>query len=97
MMLRWHVWKRFGYLTSLTLVPFRKNGIIDIRNENKLAQQRIIVLSILGMSKHEQFPIGYYPTTLSYKINYNYKNEKMEKVISSNPHFNSESLNHIIE
>jgi len=88
--------KNDGYLAPLTLVPFRENGVIDVRKENNLAQQRITALSILGMSKRKQFPAGYYPKTLSYKINLNYKAEKLERFINSNTQFNAEILNSII-
>jgi hypothetical protein len=88
--------KNDGYLAPLTLVPFRENGIIDVRRENNLAQQRITALSILGMSKKKQFPTGYYPKTLSYKINLNYKEEKLERFIKSNTQFNAEMLKSII-
>lgn len=61
-----------------------------------MAQQRITALSILGMSKKRQFPAGYYPKTLSYKINFNYKAEKLERFIKSNSQFNAEMLKSII-
>lgn len=88
--------KNDGYLAPLTLVPYRENGVIDVRKENNLAQQRITALSILGMSKKRQFPAGYYPKTLSYKINFNYKAEKLERFIKSNSQFNAEMLKSII-
>lgn len=88
--------KNDGYLAPLTLVPFRENGVIDIRKENTLAQQRITALSILGMSKKRSFPAGYYPKTLSYKINFNYKTEKLERFIKSNSQFNAEMLKSVI-
>lgn len=52
-MVRWCFHKNDGYLAPLTLVPYRENGVIDIRKENNLAQQRITALSILGMSKKD--------------------------------------------
>ena len=88
--------KNDGYLAPLTLVPYRENGVIDIRKENNLAQQRITALSILGMSQKRQFPAGYYPKTLSYKINFNYKVEKLERFIKANSQFNAEMLKSII-
>ncbi|TFD99218.1 hypothetical protein E2605_03205 [Dysgonomonas capnocytophagoides] len=88
--------KNDGYLAPLTLVPYRENGVIEIRKENNLAQQRITALSILGMSKHKQFPIGYYPKTLNYKMNLNYKTEKLERFITSNTQFEAEILKSII-
>lgn len=95
-MVRWCFHKNDGYLAPLTLVPYRENGVIDIRKENNLAQQRITALSILGMSKKRQFPVGYYPKTLSYKINFNYKVEKLERFIKANSQFNAEMLKLII-
>lgn len=88
--------KNDGYLTPITLVPFRENGIIDIQKENNLAKQRIIALSILGRSKQAQFPIGYYPETLTYEINSNYKAEKLERFIKSTPLFNKDILQPIL-
>ena len=88
--------KNDGYLAPLTLVPFREDGVIDIRKENNLAQQRITALSILGRSKRKQFPAGYYPKTLSYQINLKYKEEKLERFIRTHPEFNSEMLKSII-
>lgn len=88
--------KNDGYLAPLTLVPYREDGIIDVIKENNLAQQRITALSILGMSKKKQFPAGYYPKTLSYKINFSYKVEKLERFIRSHPQFNAEMLKSII-
>ena len=88
--------KNDGYLAPLTLVPYRENGSIDIRKENNLAQQRITALSILGMSKQKSFPAGYYPKVLSYKINLNYKTEKLERFIKSNSQYNAEMLKSVI-
>lgn len=88
--------KNDGYLAPVTLVPFRENGIIDIQRENNLAKQRIIALSILGRSKHAQFPIGYYPKTLTYKINFDYKAEKLERFIKSTSLLNADVLKSII-
>lgn len=68
--------KNDGYLSPITLVPSRKNGIIDFVNESCLAQQRIIVLSLLSAANKKQFPQGYKPTTLIYSLDEKYIDSK---------------------
>lgn len=43
--------KNDGYMTPITLVPYRTNGSIDINRENELAHQRILVFSLLFLAK----------------------------------------------
>ena len=89
--------KNDGYLAPVTLVPFREDGIIDIQRENNLARQRIIALSILGWARrHVQFPVGYYPKTLTYKINFKYKAEKFERFVKSTSLFSEDILKSIL-
>lgn len=71
--------KNDGYRAPITLVPFREKGEISMEKENELAIQRISVLSILSRAKDRQFPEGYYPDLLHYKLNREYKDIKMSR------------------
>lgn len=71
--------KNDGYRAPITLVPFRENGEISMEKENELAVQRITALSILSRAKKRQFPEGYYPDELHYKLNREYKEKKMAR------------------
>lgn len=88
--------KNDGYWVPLTLVPQRDNGLIDINRENYLAQQRIMCLSILWKAKGRQFPIGYYPETIAYKLNENYEEEKWNKFIREHSEYDSDRLKNFI-
>lgn len=39
--------KNDGYLAPLVMTPYREDGLIDFDKENKLSQQRLVVLSVL--------------------------------------------------
>lgn len=71
--------KNDGYRAPITLVPFREKGEISMEKENELAIQRITALSILSRAKKRQFPEGYYPDLLHYKLNHEYKEKKMPR------------------
>lgn len=71
--------KNDGYRAPITLVPFRENGEISMEKENELAIQRITALSILSRAKKRQFPEGYYPDELHFKLNREYKEKKMAR------------------
>lgn len=71
--------KNDGYRAPITLVPFREKGEISMEKENELAIQRITALSILSRAKDRQFPEGYYPDMLHYKLNREYKEKKMPR------------------
>ena len=85
-----------GYQSPITIVPYRENGVIDIKKEDYLAHQRVSALSILGKKKHKQFPTGYYPKTLTFKMNLKYKVEKLEQFIRSFPQLNPKLLKSFI-
>lgn len=74
--------KNDGYLSPLTLVPFRENGNISIEKEDDLAHQRIIALAILGRAKGKEFPEGYYSRMFHSKLNMNFKKEKTLRFMS---------------
>lgn len=71
--------KNDGYRAPLTLVPFRDNGEISMEKENDLAMRRITTLSVLSKAKGKQFPEGYYPYKLHYKLNIGYRDKKMAR------------------
>jgi len=77
--------KNDGYLAPLTFVPFRERGQIRLHIENELASQRIIVMSILALSRHRQFPDEYKAVTLSYKFNPDYVEKKKREFLDSCP------------
>lgn len=65
--------KNDGYLAPITLAPFRKNGIIDIAREKRLANQRVTALSLLFYSQRKVFLEGYTPRRLMYSFDYEYE------------------------
>ena len=63
--------KNDGYFTPIVLVPFRDDGNIDIVKENRLAEKRVQILSLLlYKDKQRDFIENYIP----YKIDYKLKN-----------------------
>lgn len=75
--------KNDGYMTPITIVPYRTHGAIDIKSENELAHQRILVFSLLFLAKHKQFPYGYRPKYVSFKLRKNYQKETWYKFLES--------------
>lgn len=84
--------KNDGYWVPMTLVPKRDDGLIDINRENYLAEQRIMCLSILSRAKGQQFPAGYYPEKIEYKLNEKYQGEKWDKFIREQTEYNGDRL-----
>lgn len=84
--------KNDGYLTPLTLVPYRKDGQINMINELKLAKQRIIAISILASFKGYAFPPGYWPHTIYYSFNKHFIEEKLDSFLKNYPDYNSNLL-----
>lgn len=87
--------KNDGYWVPLTLVPQRDEGMIDINRENDLAQQRIMALSILWKAKGRQFPAGYHPEFIEYKLNRKYKEDKWNKFLKTYTQYDNETLENI--
>lgn len=75
--------KNDGYMTPITLVPYRTNGSIDINRENELAHQRILVFSLLFLAKKKQFPYGYRPKYVSFHLRENYQKETWDKFLNA--------------
>lgn len=72
--------KNDGYYIPLVLTPFRENGQIDVNNENKLAKQRIEVLSLMFHSQGKEFLDEYVPKTYNVRFNPSYKEQKQSKL-----------------
>ena len=68
--------KNDGYFVPMVLTPFREKGRIFINNENDLAKQRLLTLSLLFHSQKKEFLDGYKPKSLQYTFNEKYIDEK---------------------
>ena len=88
--------KNDGYLSPLTLVPFREEGCIDIQKENYLAKQRIVALSVLARANKQQFPSGYYPDSIQFNLNMFYKERKEESFLKQYRDFKADRLSSVI-
>lgn len=73
--------KNDGYFVPIVLTPFREDGQIDINNENDLAEQRLSTLSLLFHSQDREFLEDYTPEKLQYAFNFNYKDEKKNRMM----------------
>lgn len=61
--------KNDGYTMPLTIIPYRKNGVIDSSKEERLAIHRLATLSMLFASQKKPFMDGKYePHLLHYSI-----------------------------
>lgn len=68
------------YLIPIALTPYRKDGQIDIRREESMANRRLITLSILLHSQGKELIKGYQPVLLSYSFNKGYLKKLKEDV-----------------
>lgn len=84
--------KNDGYITPLTLVPYRNKGIIDINRENVLAHQRVLTFSLLFLAKRKQFPYGYRPKLVSYKLRPNYQKKAWSKFLDNHKEWDYSTL-----
>lgn len=89
--------KNDGYLTPITLAPFREDGHIDIQKENELAIQRIVALSILARANNCQFPAGYFPDSIEFNLKKFYKEEKINSLNKKYPDIGPDSLSRLIK
>ena len=69
--------KNDGYYIPLVITPFRKQGEMNVTNENLLAEQRISVLSLLYHSQGKEFLDDYEPYKLFYEFDKDYKDNKL--------------------
>lgn len=82
--------KNDGYFTPIVLVPFRDNGNIDIVKENRLAEKRVQILSLLlYKDKQRDFIENYIPYKIDYKLkNFEeYKKNLDDKIKKLNQNF----------
>ena len=76
--------KNDGYLAPVVVTPFRDHGIVDIENENNLAQQRVMAIALLDYAQgNKSFLQGYIPTGVVYNFNGTYRSQR-EKNYSEN-------------
>lgn len=77
--------KNDGYITPFVILPYRdKDGVIDIKNERHLAEQRIISLAVyLHLNYGSSLVEGRIPEKIKYKFNEkseeNYRKESENK------------------
>lgn len=81
--------KNDAYMTPITLVPYRTQGAIDVKRENELAHQRILVFSLLFLAKRKQFPYGYRPKYVSFRLRKKYQEEIWYKFINTHKEWNN--------
>ncbi len=65
--------KNDGYFTPISVAPYRKSGVFDVKREKTLAYQRLITLTLFFYSKGRRFIDGYEAQKLRYKYNPQYK------------------------
>lgn len=73
--------KNDGYYIPLVLTPFREDGQIDVNNENKLAKQRIEVLSLMFHSQKKEFLDDYVPSYYYVRFNPDYSDDKLDDLM----------------
>ena len=84
--------KNDGYVAPLVMTPYRKNGLIDFDNENKLSQQRLVVLSILFYIQGRQFLEGYNPVHITYSYDLKYLDGRIGELIKRTDDFDDKDL-----
>lgn len=87
--------KNDGYSTPITLVPYREHGVIDVKRENELAHQRILTFSLLSLSLRKDFPYGYRPRNVIFKIKKDYTKEKWTMFIKKHSDIRAELLENL--
>lgn len=73
--------KNDGYYIPLVLTPFREDGQIEVNNENKLAKQRIEVLSLMFHSQEKEFLDDYVPSYYYVRFNPDYSDDKLDELM----------------
>lgn len=84
--------KNDGYLAPLVMTPYREDGLIDFDKENKLSQQRLVVLSVLFYLQKKQFIDGYNPEHISYSVDLKYKDGRIPALRRASSLFDTEQL-----
>ena len=84
--------KNDGYVTPLVMTPYRKNGLIDFDNENKLSQQRLVAISILFYIQGRQFMDGYNPEHIVFSYDMKYRDGRIAELSRRTQDFDSKDL-----
>ena len=88
--------KNDGYVAPLVMTPYRKNGLIDFDNENKLSQQRLVVLSILFYIQGRQFLEAYNPVHITYTYDLKYLDGRIGELIKRTDDFDDKDLKTLV-
>lgn len=89
--------KNDGYLTPLSLIPYRKDGVFQPKKEDELAKQRIIILAIMSRALGYEFPEGYDVEKVPYKIKPEYIKQKKDDFYKNHPMWDSEELDAVLK
>lgn len=84
--------KNDGYLAPLVMTPYREDGLIDFDKENKLSQQRLVVLTVLFYIQNKQFIEGYNPEHIVYSLDLNYRDGRASALSKTTTLFDTEQL-----
>lgn len=84
--------KNDGYLAPLVMTPYREDGLIDFDKENKLSQQRLVVLSVLFYIQGKQFIEGYNPKHIVYSLDLKYRDGRIGALRKVSVIFDTEQL-----
>ncbi len=84
--------KNDGYVAPLVMTPYRKNGLIDFDNENKLSQQRLVVITILFYMQGRQFMEGYNPEHIVFSYDLKYRDGRINELSRRTQDFDTKDL-----
>lgn len=88
--------KNDGYLAPLVMTPYREDGLIDFDKENKLSQQRLVVLTVLFYIQHKQFIEGYNPEHIVYSLDLNYRDGRVAAISKTTTLFDAEQIQELL-
>ena len=88
--------KNDGYLAPLVMTPYREDGLIDFDKENKLSQQRLVVLSVLFYIQNKQFLDGYNPEHIVYSLDLNYRDGRIAALSRTTSLFDAKQLQELL-
>ncbi len=88
--------KNDGYLAPLVMTPYREDGLIDFDKENKLSQQRLVVLSVLFYIQKKQFIESYNPEHIVYSLDLNYRDGRVAAIGRTTTLFDAEQIQDLL-
>lgn len=88
--------KNDGYLAPLVMTPYRENGLIDFDKENKLSQQRLVVLTVLFYVQNKQFIEGYNPEHIVYSLDLSYRDGRVAAISKTTTLFDAEQIQELL-